>query len=188
MKFLIFNLTVAAALVYLLTTDRTEIQNTAGRIHDTATQMKIAAGRAVDRGRRLITRSAPETARGAPIPTPPPAIGATLRATTKSAAPLVPDPVKADRAGPREAFFPAQTVTTRPVAMAPAIPALEIAAKKRRAEILKGIDPAALTPGAKPSAETAQPEIAPALSPAERRKQLYALCVGIARNRVMLKN
>jgi hypothetical protein len=57
---------------------------------------------------------------------------------------------------------------------APKIPvsrAKEDAALKRRAEILRGIDPAILAPGPKPEAETTQP----ALVPAERRKQLDAL-------------
>ena len=151
MKFLIFNVTVAAALVYLLTTDRAEVQNAAGRIHDAASEMKQVAGRVVDRGRRWVTETPPETAVRPSSPAAPPA---SPMASPPAMAPL---PPAATRASP-----------------APKIPvsrAKEDAALKRRAEILRGIDPAILAPGPKPEAETAQP----ALEPAERRKQLDAL-------------
>ena len=151
MKFLIFNVTVAAALVYLLTTDRAEVQNAAGRIHDAASEMKQAAGRVVDRGRRWVTETPPETAVRPSSPAAPPA------SPIAEPAAMAPLPPAASRASP-----------------APKIPvsrAKEDAALKRRAEILRGIDPAVLTPGLKLEAETAQP----ALLPAERRKQLDAL-------------
>lgn len=150
MKFLIFNLTVAAALVYLLTTERAEVQNAAGRIHDAASEMKQAAGRVVDRGRRWVTQTPPETAVGPSSPAAPPA---SPIAKPSSMTPL---PPAASRASP---------VPKIPMSRA------KEAAAKRRAEILRGIDPAVLIPGPKPEAETAQP----ALVPAERRKQLDAL-------------
>jgi hypothetical protein len=62
-------------------------------------------------------------------------------------------------------------------APAPKVPEdrLKEAAAKRRAEILRGIDPAILIPGTQPEAETATETAQPAPLPAERRKQLYAL-------------
>lgn len=152
MKFLIFNLTVAAALVYLLTTDRAEVQNAAGRIHDAASEMKQAAGRVVERGRRWVTQTPPETAVRPSSPAAPPA-----DPIAKPAAMDVPLPPAASRASP--------------VPKIPVSRAKEAAAAKRRAEILRGIDPAVLIPGPKPEAEPAQP----ALLPAERRKQLDTL-------------
>jgi len=194
MKFLIFNLTVAAALVYLMTTDRAAVTNAAGAIHDAASEMKQAAGRVVDRGRRWVARTPPETAaRASSLAAP------TARAMAKPA-PVTPAAKARTPMAPRRAVAEVQwrvdatfaegrpgdgamaragTMGPRPLAApratpAPLIPvrrAKEAAAAMRRAEILRGIDPAILTPGPKPEAETATP----VLTPKERRKQLDAL-------------
>lgn len=194
MKFLIFNLTVAAALVYLLTTDRAAVTNAAGAIHDAASEMKQAAGRVVDRGRRWVARTPPETAaRASSLAAPPARVKAKPVSMTPAAgarAPVAPLPAVAESQGRAGATFAegrrghgavarAGTLGPLPLAApgatpAPLIPvrrAKEAAAAKRRAEILRGIDPAILTPGPKPEAETAKP----ALSPDERRQQLDAL-------------
>lgn len=178
MKFLIFNVTVAAALVYLLATDRAEVQNTAGRIHDAATEMKQAAGRMVDRGRSLVGRTpagtparTPSRATPSASPTPKPA---TMAPAAGARGPLPMRAARTDRQGRGEAAPPdirhVDSVAPRAATVA-ATGAKEAAALRRRKEILRGIDPAVLTPEAKPEAETAQR----ALSPAERRKRLYAL-------------
>jgi hypothetical protein len=57
MKFLIFNITVAAALIFLFTTDRSQVTATAGRIHDAASGVKDAAHRVVEDGRRWVDRT-----------------------------------------------------------------------------------------------------------------------------------
>ncbi len=173
MKFLIFNVTVAAALVYLLTTDRAEVQNTAGRIHDAATEVKQAAGRVVDRGRRWVGRTPAETAVRTPSLAEPPATRiaspAPMAPPARARAPMPPLPATADRQGRTEATPPDSR--RGDAAAAPVRGAKEQAALRRRAEILRGIDPAVLTPGPTPEAETVQP----AVSPEKRRKQLYAL-------------
>ncbi len=179
MKFLIFNLTVAAALGYLLTTDRTEIQNKAGLIHDAASEMKKAAVRVVDRGRRLVGQSAPNTNVRAPGRAEPPAKRAAgprakLIAPTPTP-PNVPDMARADLSARHVAAFPVVPVIRAPVSRAPLKPEKVSAAEKRRAEVLRGIDPALLIPGIKRATETPQAEVSPALSSAERRKQLHAL-------------
>lgn len=167
MKFLIFNVTVAAALVYLLTTDRAEVQNTAGRIHDAATEMKQAAGRMVDRGRSFVGRTPAGTAVRTPSRAIAPAAGA--RAPIPAAPAARTDPQGRGGATPPD-IRQGDAVAPRAATVA-VTSAKNPAALKRRAKILRGTDPAVLFPEAKPKAETAQP----APSPAERRKRLYAL-------------
>ena len=88
MKFLIFNLTVAAALFYLLTTDRGEFQRVAGGLHDAASGIRTMTERAVGNGRKLLDRTVSGPKRGRrstpgkgprptmdPPPPPPPARG-----------------------------------------------------------------------------------------------------------------
>ena len=73
MKFLVFNLAVAAALVYLFTADRSAVQQAAGRLHDAAGEARAIAERAVDQGRRLIdaTQSTGEPRAEHPVPPTP---------------------------------------------------------------------------------------------------------------------
>jgi hypothetical protein len=178
MKFLIFNVTVAAALVYLLTTDRAEVQNTAGRIHDAATEMKQAAGRVVSQGRSLVGRIPADTAlrpssRATP-PTSPITAPAIKAPAARARAPMPMRHATAGGQGQGKAAPPeirhADAVARRAATGAVAS-AKEAAALKRRKEIQRGIDPAVLIPGARPKAETTHQAIAHA----ERRKRLYAL-------------
>lgn len=70
MKFLIFNLAVAAALFYLISADRAEFQVAAGRVHDAAGEIKSMAVRAVDKGRDMLDRPSPPATPRAAVETP----------------------------------------------------------------------------------------------------------------------
>lgn len=54
MKFLLFNLVVAGALVYLFTADRADVHMAADRVYETADEIKSVARNAVDQGRKLL--------------------------------------------------------------------------------------------------------------------------------------
>ena len=182
MKFLIFNITVAVALIYLFTVDRADVQNTAGRIHDAASEVKQAANRVVDKGRRWVSPMSEQ-----PGSKPARRLATAPRASTldrvEGPADLAPPALGRDRA---PFAYPRDSGTTNAgpsandriaglkvtsAAKAPEPAPADAAALSRREEILRGIDPAVLKPGAKPDKETAQP----AMSPEERRKQLYSL-------------
>ncbi len=192
MKFLIFNITVAVALIYLFTVDRAEVQSTAGRIHDAASEVKQAANRVVDQGRRWVSPT-PEQPGTKPARRAGAASGATALDRVEGPADLTPPPRGHDRAplayarnsgmsngtisaNDRTAGLREPSATTAPEPVS-----ADAAALRRREEILRGIDPAVLkpailTPGVKPDKETASPAMAaPAMSPEERRKQLYSL-------------
>ncbi len=117
MKFLIFNLTVAAALFYLINADRTEFQVAAGRVHDAAGEIKSMAERAVDKGRNMLDRSKPS-----PVAAPRP-----FRETAETAvkAPTIPPPA------PTPAL--AKPAAPTPVASGSAV-------ARRRDEILNGVE------------------------------------------------
>jgi len=201
MKFLIFNITVAAALIFLFTTDRSEVTSTAGRIHDAASEVKDAAHRVVEGGRRWVGRTSARVGDGVkdaaaraaePLkkheilkttPMTPPVIAPAVPSETeaKSRTGITSRAVGADREGgpePSEAKAmpaampepPALPPATAPVPLAPE----QVAALKRREEILRGIDPKILAPAAEAKATPKDPK-APLMSPAERRKQLFAL-------------
>lgn len=182
MKFLIFNITVAAALIFLFSTDRDKVQDTAGRIHDVATGVKDTAGRVVDKGRRLIERVDSETDDEASnrMDTAQLSKHAILKTTPLD--PPVVEPKSADRAPNTVADMPAAAERETKEPEMPPVPVLPAAAPaevsperaavlKRREEILRGIDPEVLIPAAKSKAEP----VAPTMPPAERRKQLFAL-------------
>jgi hypothetical protein len=197
MKFLVFNVIVAAALIFLFTTDRAQVEDTAGRIHDAASEVKERAEGLVDKGRRLIRKvpgaagrdtsdaAAPEgrepLAKHALLdatPLDPPAMtrpagegrGKEAAAERPAAAPPAKDESEAARPpAPKPPVLPA---AARPDEAYPE----QAAALKRREEILRGIDPAVLGHGAAKATATVKAEpSAPAMPPAERRKQLYAL-------------
>ncbi|MHA1108794.1 MAG: hypothetical protein ACTSQV_06725 [Alphaproteobacteria bacterium] len=63
MKFLLFNVAVAAALVFLFTADRGEVQKMAGQVHDAAGDMKDYAAKALKGGRTLLGSGAVKTDR-----------------------------------------------------------------------------------------------------------------------------
>lgn len=112
MKFLMFNVVVAVALVYLFTADRAEMRSAADRAFDTAGEIKQMAQKAVGEGRAILDRETvpPVVPRADPAP------------EVKSMQPVEPPPPPP----------PPVRTATRPVAEKPLAP--EIAA--RRAEIL----------------------------------------------------
>ncbi|MCZ6884860.1 MAG: hypothetical protein O7E53_00695, partial [Alphaproteobacteria bacterium] len=180
MKFLIFNITVAVALIYLFTVDRAEVQSTAGRIHDAASEVKQAANRVVDQGRRWVSPT-PEQPGTKPARRAGAASGATALDRVEGPADLAPLPLGQDRAplayarnsgmsngtisaNDRTAGLREPSATTAPEPVS-----ADAAALRRREEILRGIDPAILkpavlkpadlkpailTPGVKPDKET----------------------------------
>ncbi len=198
MKFLVFNVIVAAALIFLFTTDRAQVQDTAGRIHDAASEVKERAEGLVDKGRGLIRRVPGAAGRDSSDAAAPegrePLAKHALLETTPLDPPLMTPPagarMGAATAAPRSTGAPpAQDESGAALPLAPKPPVLPAAARtdaaspektaalKRREEILRGIDPAVLGHGAKadtkalPKADAS----APTMPPAERRKQLYAL-------------
>lgn len=173
MKFLIFNLTVAAALVYLLTTDRGEFQRVAGSLHDAAGEIRTMTQRAVGQGRKLLDRTpkrgggdAPGTGpRPAMAPPPPPAIPAprireaAATGTTAAARPSRPA---------------ARPSWNDPAGIDPAV--IDPRVAKRRDEILAGIAPN--PPETKLPQEPKGPALKegePMMTPAQRRKELFSL-------------
>lgn len=100
MKFLIFNLTVAAALFYLINADRTEFQVAAGRVHDAAGEIKSMAVRAVDKGRDMLDRPPPQPSPAAaprPVPVRETAVKAPTMAPPAPNPPAAPTPAVAQR-------------------------------------------------------------------------------------------
>ncbi len=114
MKFLMFNVVVAVALIYLFTADRAEMRSVADRAFDTAGEIKQMARKAVGKGRAMLDR---ETALPV-VPRPDPA------PEVKFTQPVEPPPPPAPPAWPAP---PAQIVAEQPLAPEVAI---------RRAEIL----------------------------------------------------
>ncbi len=187
MKFLIFNITVAVALIYLFTVDRAEVQSTAGRIHDVASEVKQAANRVVDQGRRWVSPT-PEQPGTKPARRAGAASPATALDRVEGPADLAPRPLGQDLAplayarnsgmtnGTISANDPTTDLKVPSATKAPEPASVDAAALRRREEILRGIDPAVLKPGVKPDKATAPPAISmAAMSPEERRKQLYSL-------------
>jgi hypothetical protein len=70
MKFLMFNLVVAGALVYLFTADRADVHAAADRVYETADGIKSAARDAVGKGRELLQGDQAAESRPAPSPKP----------------------------------------------------------------------------------------------------------------------
>ncbi len=174
MKFLIFNLTVAAALFYLVSADRAEFQAAAGRVHDAAGEIKSMAERAVDKGRRMLDQSS------SGVQTPRPTrIADSAEETTKTpeiaprpapVAPVAPvTPVKTPYPTPVPASSIARTAAPMPP-MPPMPKVIAPAVARRRAEILNGVE----------TADTADKDIslkdgARMMTPAQRRKELFSL-------------
>ncbi len=169
MKFLIFNLTVAAALVYLLTTDRGEFQRAAGSLHDAAGGIRTMTARAVGNGRKLLDRtvmgpkhgskSAPSTAPRPAVEPPPPPPPLPLA----SPAPRVELKTTAAAQSPRKDPAVADPAIVVPAAIDPRV-------AKRRNEIFTGIAPNPPEPKG-----PALKEGEPMMTPAQRRKELYSL-------------
>ncbi len=106
-----------------------------------------------------LSAKAPDTVPGLP-PLRPPAIAAAPKTVAAKAPAPAPAPVLV-KAAPQPASKPSAPLS------------LEAAALKRREEILAGIDPAVLTPGAK---EASDAKVSGTnMAPEERRKQLHSL-------------
>lgn len=145
MKFLIFNLTVAAALFYLISADRAEFQVAAGRVHDAAGEIKSMAERAVDKGRNMLDQSQSQP-QPSPVAAPRAAVETPVEAPTVKA-PTMPPPA------PKPAL-------AKPAAPTPAV-------ARRRDEILNGVE----TGGQKLSLEAG----ARMMTPQQRRRELFSL-------------
>lgn len=165
MKFLVFNLAVAAALVFLFTADRGDVQKMAGQVHDAAADVKAYAKRTLNKGEKMLE--------------PVPAASSTTTEPERQAAPAKPAPVHP----PKQTNETPPTVSPSPVprqarriaeaAPAASIPSLKPDVAKRRQEVLDGLPPAApaTTKGASPKLQ----EGARLMTAADRRKELLSL-------------
>lgn len=148
MKFLMFNLVVAGALVYLFTAERADVHAAADRIYETADEIKSVARNAVGKGRRLLQGNEAEPARSIP-----PALQTRPQIQqnpTPKAAP-VPPPVKQ-------------------IARQGSIPNLSPEVIRRRNEVLGNVT--------QPPKQTVIPEIKKGerfMSSAQRQKELFSL-------------
>jgi hypothetical protein len=148
MKFLMFNLVVAGALVYLFTADRADVHAAADRVYETADEIKSVARNAVGKGRRLLQGD--EAAPARPIPSAPQARPQIQQIPVPKAAP-VPPPVKQ-------------------VARRGSIPNLSPEVIRRRDEVLGNVSPS--------REQAAIPEIKKGenfMSAAQRQKELFSL-------------
>lgn len=184
MKFLLFNVAVAAALVFLFTADRGEIQKIAGRVHDAAGEMKAYAAKTLNRGQAKPDRGrVPPPGRSLAAPaersaepeqtTPPPKPPVTLRAVAPEPRPEPPLPPQLARNLPPMPEVDEEPPPAPPAAPSAASPAgLDPAVAKRRQEILEGLDTADATPAVR---APVLKEGARLMSPAERRRELLSL-------------
>ena len=167
MKFLIFNLTVAAALFYLVTADRTEFQVAAGRVHDVAGEIKSMAERAVDKGRNMLGRSRPQPSPAAGIADAtekPPAAAPRSVGETPAEAPTMPPPETGTETGTEPPPAP-KPALAKPAAPTPA--ASEPAVARRRDEILNGVEIDRQQLSLKDGARM--------MTPQQRRRELFSL-------------
>lgn len=166
MKFLAFNIAVAAALVFLFTANRGEVELAAGRLHDAAGEAKAIAERAVDRGRALLDENAnsvPQARSAVVAPVKPPS-------TPSSPPPPVAEPEY------HPAPIPEPPVTTATTAAPPPKPALSPEVARRRAEVLGGADSAAPAPAPRPGKQlmTAEQRHRELMLLSEEMELLYA--------------
>ena len=148
MKFLLFNVAVAAALVFLFTADRGEVQKIAGQVHDAAGDMKAYANKALNTGQAMLGRDAVKAERKTE---PAPAAAPLQPVAQPVAPPLVTRPEP-----------PSEPPLSRLIARnLPAMPEigpetskgvpvdLSTAVARRRREVLDGIDAADAAPALK---------------------------------------
>lgn len=182
MKYLLFNVAVAAALVFLFTADRAEVQKVAGQVHDAAGDVKAYASKALDTGRTLLKRDTAKPKHETEAPPPVPSTPA-VRPPTKPVSPPAaarPEPKAAPPAAkpllPRRlaANLPAVPEAGRKPAPKPGRAAapvdLDPAVAQRRREVLDGIDTAAAVDTAPVLKEGSH-----LMTPSERRKELLSL-------------
>jgi hypothetical protein len=169
MKYLLFNVAVAAALVFLFTADRGEVQKIAGQVHDAAGDMKDYANKMLRTSQDQPVRDAVKTERK---PQPAPLLpAATPSATPSATRPEPPSEPPSQPAIPRQLAKPipaipeigSETSKTAAVDLNP-----EIA--RRRQEVLDGIDTASAVDGA-----PALKEGTHLMTASQRRKELLSL-------------
>ena len=90
MKFLLFNLVVAGALVYLFTADRADVHMAADKVYEAADEIKAVARNAVGKGRKLLRG---DDAAPAPLPVAPKPLPKTEQKPVPKVSPA-PPPVK----------------------------------------------------------------------------------------------
>lgn len=166
MRFLIFNAAVVAALIYLLSADRSEFRAAAdqiydNRLYDMVERVEDAARDGIERVGSAVRDSAPAEA--------PTETAATSEAVISEAATSEADP---EPQRPRRLAAEAALVRDLPPVDDPAV-------AKRRAEVLDGIAALDSTP-LPPAPEIAVPEVALAegetlMGPEERLRELYTL-------------
>ena len=170
MKYLLFNVAVAAALVFLFTADRGEVQKIAGRVHDAAGDMKDYANKALNTGQTLLDRDA---VKAEPKPAPAPAAApskpitppmAPARVTPPAPSSTPPLPRKLAKNLPAIPETGAQITTRAPVNLNPDV-------ARRRQEVLDGIDAASVADAAFPVLK----EGTRLMTASERRKELLSL-------------
>lgn len=178
MKYLLFNVAVAAALVFLFTADRGEVQKIAGKAHDAASDMKDYANKVLDNGQTMLGRDAAKADRKTePVPaaTPAPAaVAPSVTPTTTRPEPLA-EPASVPPSKPSFSRQLARNLPAMPEIGSETSKAasvnLDPDVVKRRREVLNGIDTA-----------TTVAKVAPALkegtrlmTPSERRRELLSL-------------
>ncbi len=172
MKFLIFNVAVAAALVFMFTADRGEVQRVAGQVHDAVGEVKDYARKALDDGTvaigKTVTKASPKPS---VAPPPPP--------QTRAEAPPAPvEPPKTapqGRSEPPPRPTPPRTAVAKaasaPEAIPPAPSSLDPAVAQRRREVLDGIATAEPPAGPLPALK----EGSRLMSASDRRRELQSL-------------
>ena len=173
MKFLLFNLAVAAALVFLFTADRGDVQKIAGQVHDAAGDLKVYANKALNSGQDRLDRGAVKAGPRAepapvdidrheesPLNAPPP------RPLAPSVA-AQPEPPLSPQLARNLPAMPEIGSETDPKTSWAAFTDLDPAVAKRRKEVLDGIDSADAAPTLKEGTRL--------MSPSERRKELLSL-------------
>ena len=155
MKFLLFNLVVAGALVYLFTADRADVHMAADKVYEAAGDIKSVARNAVGKGRKLLRG---DDAAPAPLPVAPKPLPKTEQKPVPKVSPAPPPVKRLVRSAPA------------PVVSPKVVPTLPPEVAHRRAEVLGTAPP---KPAPRPIAEIKQGE--GFMSPAERRKELFSL-------------
>ncbi len=163
MKFLLFNVAVAAALVFLFTADRGEVQKIAGQVHDAAGDMKAYANKALNTGQTMLGRDAAKADRKTEpaAPAAAPSLPAATPAVTQ------PEPTSEPPLSRQLARNLPPMPEIGPEISEAASVNLNPAVAKRRREVLDGIDTADAAPALKEGTRL--------MTPSERRKELLSL-------------
>lgn len=156
MKFLIFNLAVAAALVFLFTADRGDVQKVAGQVHDAAADVKAYAKRTLDKGQNVLDKG---TVAAKPPPIPAQQTAPVVTPEKPPPAPTIPSTRQAT-----------QIADSSSMARGAPNPALPPDVVKRREEVLNGLPPAA-----PPAARPVLKEGTKLMPSVDRRKELLSL-------------